>query len=144
MIAGLFSSNPEVAQEARNLIIEARNNKGGMDGDVRIFMIPRKHEINVSAENVMQLLKWDDYRERCQITPPPLLRNFDDNELQSITIDQLPKVLVHSQANERAVQQTTQASARNIGVEMQKMNILCTNKSREQFPTKMNKCHFVS
>ena len=125
------------------MISDARNNEGGMNGDVRIFVKPNQDEINVSADNVMQLLKWDEYKKRCPITAPPLLRNFGNNDLQAITIEKLPKVLVHSQANERAVQQTTKAASHNIGVENQKMNILCTNKSREQFPTKMNKCNFV-
>ena len=144
MILGLFSNNPEVSEEARNLIIEARNNTGGMPGDVRIFITPNKPEINIFAENVLQLLKFDEYKKRSPITAPPLLNNFDDVELQTITIEQLPKVLVHSQANERAVQQTTKAAHHNIGVEKQKMNILCSNKSREQFSTKMNKSNFLN
>ena len=54
------------------------------------------------------------------------------------------KSMSHMQDNERAVKETTRAAAKSIGLQNQKKNILCTNVSREKYPTEVNKKQFFS
>merc|ERR1712020_615007 len=90
----------------------------------------------------MELLKWD----KINITPPPLLEDFSDQQLTDFVYsnDELdvPKLTSHQQHNERAVKATSKEVAHNVGIQAQKGNIIVTDNSRKDLPITSSKKNF--
>ena len=125
------------------MIKEARKmEKKSKAKSIRKFILPTQEQINLEADNVLDLLKWDKYPKKYQ-TSPPLLRDFCDDDLEDV--DQLRQdpvisnILCHSQQCERAIKQTTLSSKTNIGKENVKANILVSNQSRKELPIDFTK-----
>ena len=139
LICGLVSllSTPEIKAKALKLILQARARERGKNtGEIRYFILPTEDQLNFDAPNFFEVLRWNELEPE-YITPPPLLRNFSDNELiESLngTPLNIPRFLCHSQHCENAVQKTTAAVTKNIGHTSQISNIVAAGSSREQYP----------
>ena len=84
-------------------------------------MLPTQEFFNVDADNFLDLLDWDNVSHKV-LTPPPILKNFSNEELKSIRKEDIPKILCHSQRNEFYVQQVTKAANHHIGLQKQREN----------------------
>ena len=83
---------------------------------------------------------------RPDVTPPPLLKNFSDDDLRLFANDgniELPEIYCHSIMNERAVKDTTTASQREIGQKKSHEHILNLIANRANIPYKHKKSDFV-
>ena len=130
-------STLQMKKKALKIILEAREReRANVTGEIRYFINPTKDQLNLDAPNFLEVLKWNQLPLE-YITPPPLFRNFSDDELkESLTGKPLniPRFLCHSQHCERNVQETTKSVTKNIGHENQKSSMIGANKSREKYP----------
>lgn len=101
---------------------------------IREFKVPA---INFSADSYVNLIDW----EESVIHPPPVLKHFEENELQlMIDTDEVPtewefsKFPCHTQSVERTVKLVTEASAKVYGEENRDSHILTTLESRAKIP----------
>ena len=132
-----------VSERARQKIGEARQTEANLDPlYIRKYILPLKSEINQRARNIMDVINWREYERHSQVLPPPLLRPYTDEELETLNLNDFPRYLCHSQHNERFVHEATIAAKYNIGTTNQKISIICTMKSREDIPTNANKNDF--
>ena len=122
------------------MIIKARKYHSSQP-QLRKFVLPEIHHLDFRANNVMDFIKWNDLSPE-QISPASLLQNFNDNELANLKIEDIPNLKCHSQDNERQIKTTTFVASKNIGEVNQKRAILCTKKSRTEFPINANKSAF--
>ena len=140
-ISALFSKNAEDSRKALNLIRESRINHARRQ-TVRSFTVPKEHQLNFNADTLMDFLNWEEFTTE-EITPPPLLMNFSNRELKKLKKGDLPDLPAHNQDCERAVKETTRASACSIGNLDQKRNILATKISRDEHNIEFNKRDFL-
>ena len=119
--------------------MEARRFQSGRN--LRKFIIPERGQVDLNANNIMDFIRWDTLSPE-NISPPPILQNYSDEELTNLSIEDIPNLKCHSQENERAIKDTTFAASNNIGEVKQKQSILCTKKSRMEFPITANKSDF--
>ncbi|KAK3907345.1 putative protein kinase UbiB [Frankliniella fusca] len=102
----LRDSRKTVRQSAVSMIQKARQTDQGL---VRQFRTPT---INFDAEDYPNLIDW----RAESVTPPPVLRNFDDSALEQAVEDpffleeNVPAYPCHTQAVERTVQLVTKVS----------------------------------
>ena len=77
------------------------------------------------------------------MTPPPLLRDYSDDQLKKVAKGEmeieLPKIPCHSQNCERAVAATTFASKKAIGQTKRHEFLLTIQKSRAQIKNHASK-----
>ena len=137
----MFSYNPEESRKAQLLIKQARKTHARRT-TVRPFHVPKQHQLNFEAENLIDFLKWDEFTQE-EISPPPLLSNFSIRELRKLSKDDLPDLPAHNQDCERAIKETTRASACSIGNLNQKRNIVATKISRDEHNIEFNKRDFL-
>ena len=97
---------------------------------IRKFILPST--FNLNAENFLELIDWETISPKCLTSPPPL-KNYSNEQLKTITKDDVPKLLCHSQRNEFYVQQVTKSASRHIGLQKQRENLLCTIENRKKF-----------
>ena len=145
LLAMMFDNTIAMRLEAVEKILAARNRQKKAK-TVRKFILPKKH-IDFEATHYSRMIDWSKLKPR-EITEPPLLRKYSDNELRDFaegTIE-LPKseIPCHSQSVERMVYLTSKAASSEIGYTKRHSNILSKQKSYEKFPTKFKKSHFVS
>ncbi|GBM70531.1 hypothetical protein AVEN_35710-1 [Araneus ventricosus] len=88
----------------------------GPEGNcVRRFVIPA---VNFGTTDYVDLIGW----QACYVTPPPVLRQISSHELLMMIQDDVPmdgwdfiKFPSHTQAVERIVKLTTEASRKRVG-----------------------------
>ena len=137
----MFSLDKNESTKALKIIKKARKDHA-RPTTVRVFETPRRHQLNFSADSLMDFLIWDTFPAE-KISPPPILQNFTDEEIENLTEESLPQLLVHNQDCERAVKETSRASACSIGNLQQKGNILATKISRDENNINFNKSDFL-
>ena len=107
LMCGLLSpfSTDYVRQKCLEKILEARKKqKRYKTKNVRKFFPPSLDKFNFDANNIFDLLKWNNFKK--PVTPPPLLKNKTDNELKEMLLRKctdFDEMLCHSQHNERCV-----------------------------------------
>ena len=139
LIAGVCDPDLEVRKFCAKTIIEARKRD---TGEVRQYL-PPNHLLVFEAETYLDMV---DLRLKSYVTPPPLLRNYDDETLYNLAIEgriEIPDIPSHSVNNERAVKDTSQASKEAIGVEQTHGHILNLVDNRSKVPTTHKKSDFV-
>ena len=62
---------------------------------IRKFRVPTDDEINWTADNPMDMLKWDKRSLKLKTHCPPLLRNFTPAQLRDRHSLDIPKILGH-------------------------------------------------
>ena len=62
---------------------------------IRKFHVPNDDEINWTADNPFDMLKWDKRTLKLKTHSPPLLRNYTDDELRDRHSLDIPKILGH-------------------------------------------------
>jgi hypothetical protein len=132
----LVDERLEVRQQAVERVLEAR--AGTAPGVVRSFSVL---EINTDAREYTELIFWD----RCVITPPPLLDDLGNEELQAAAaadILELPPLPCHTQAKERFVHEVTTAAEKVVGEERRDGLIRTRVAERQAMPKFGKKAEF--
>ena len=136
LLAAVASDDKTIAQRAFEIYVKSLelHNKRK---DIRRFEL-KLEWINPRAENFLDMIKWDIMSEN-DITPPPMLIKFFETEhIRKIVYGtgklEFLNFLSHSQANERAIKQTTLSAKFNRTHDQQQANILSAKKSRVEFP----------
>ena len=140
MLAGIADSDQKIRVECAEIIIQARENHKN-DAEIRKYE-PPKGNLVWEAETYLDMV---DLNDNDYVTPPPLLRNFDDESLRKYARDgniPIPNIPSHSVNNERAIKNTSQASAVSVGEDKTHANILNLGESRERIPTRHKKSDF--
>ena len=144
LLAAVASDNKTIAQRGFEIYVKSLelHNKRK---DIRKFLL-KPEWINVEAENFLDMLRWDIMSEN-DITPPPLLMGlFDTEHIRKIVYGtgklEFPNFPAHSQANERAIKQTTLSAKYNRTHDQQQANILSAKKSRNEFPLRFKLSDF--
>ena len=154
LICGLLSplSTPQIQKKALKIILEARAREREQNtGEIRLFETPTEDKLNFDAPNFFEVLRWNELKPE-DITPPPLLSIYSDDELKESLEGKplnVPRLLCHSQHVEGAVQKTTKSVTKNIGHANQKSNLVGAGSSREKYPhpgrnKKLKKEEFLS
>ena len=142
LLCGFLSplSSDYVREQSLNKILEARKKqKQSKAKNVRRFIPPFLDKYNFDAENLFDFLRWDKFKRNQNVTPPPLLSKYTDDELKEMLKaktkcpEDIEGILCHSQHNERCVKQTTMSILKNAGYEQAKANIIVTDQSRQNF-----------
>ena len=134
-------SPARIKSKALNLILKAREIYTENTDKVRDFKVPTAAQLNLdNVKNIacfFDILDWNNLPTN-YITFAPLLRIFSNDELKEGLNNPLnvPRLLCHSQHNERAVKQTSESVKKHIGKEFQKTNIIVVGESRKAYPKK--------
>ena len=136
LLAAVASDDKTIAQRAFEIYVKSLELHNKRD-DIRRFVL-KPEWINPKAENCLDMIKWDIMSEN-DITPPPMLIKFFETEhIRKIVYGtgklEFLNFLSHSQANERAIKQTTLSAKFNRTHDQQQANILSAKKSRVEFP----------
>ena len=139
-------SSEEDKQTANDLILEFRKVKRKSKAKkVRKYFKPNGKEIDFGATTLLKFLKWDVLKKQKK-TPPPLYQNLTDIEVKSLLFSKnhglIPKLLCHSQHNERCVQYTTKTIAKVVHAANQKADLILCQNSRDEYPTELSKTDF--
>ena len=145
LLAAVASDDKTIAQRAFEIYVKSLELHEKRE-DIRRFVL-KPEWINPMAENCFDMIKWEIMSEN-DITPPPLLMGlFDVEHIRKIVYGtgklEFPNFPSHSQANERAIKQTTLSAKFNRTHDQQLANILSAKKSREDFPLNSKKDDFV-
>ena len=62
---------------------------------IRKFILPTEEEINWTADNPMDMLKWEKHSMKLKTHCPPLLRHFTPDQLRDRKTLDIPKILGH-------------------------------------------------
>ena len=138
LLAGICHPFKSIRVKCAEIIIKARV-RARRTNEVRPFKVP---ELFFDAENFLEMIDLT----RPDVTPPPLLKNFSDDDLRLFANDgniELPEIYCHSIMNERAVKDTTTASQREIGQKKSHEHILNLIANRANIPYKHKKSDFV-
>ena len=93
----MVSGRVEMKEKAIDLIIKARKlERKKKSKKVRKFVLPRPHDVDLDAENFLDMMRWDTLENKI-FTPPPILSDYSDEELVNVTKENLPQYLCHSQ-----------------------------------------------
>ena len=145
LLSMLFDSRLEIRSKAVGYIVEARK-RSKKYKKLRKYKLPKQY-LNFDASEYHELLNWNQMKPR-EISDPPLLKKFTDDELKQFSKGQIQleigKIPCHSQAVERFVAHTSRAASNEIGYEKRHSNILNKQKSFQKFKSKFNKKHFAS
>ena len=139
LLSGICHPFRSTRMKCAEIIIKARRRARRSD-EVRPFKVP---ELNFEAESFLEMVDLS----KADVTPPPLLKNYSDNELELAALDgsiELPEIYCHSIHNERAVKDTTTASKREIGQKKSHEHILNLISNRENIPLRHTKSDFKS
>ena len=139
LLAGICDPDLEIREYCAKIIIEARKRD---TGEVREFYPPNML-LELNANSYLEMV---DLNRKSYVTPPPLLRNYDDETLFDLALEgkiEIPNIPCHSVNNERAVKDTSQASMAAIGIEKTHGHILNLVDNRAKIPTRHKKTHFV-
>ena len=145
LLAMMFDNTIGMRLNALEMILEARNrSKKGKSKKVRKFKLPKKF-LNYEAGHYSDLIKWSEMKP-CEITEPPLLRKYSDEELKGIAEGTLKveksKIPCHAQSVERMVATTSIAASNEIGYSKRHANILNKEKSYQKFSSRFKKSDF--
>ena len=143
----MFDNTIGMRLNALEMILEARKrSKKSKSKKVRKFILPKKF-LNFEAGHYSDLLKWSEMKP-CEITEPPLLRKYSDEELKGIAEGTLmvekSKIPCHAQSVEKMVATTSIAASNEIGYSKRHANILNKEKSYQKFSSRFKKSNFVS
>lgn len=141
LVAMLFDERQDIRQLAVTRILHARANKDA--SNVRQFHIP---ELNTTATDYVDVIDWNTVK----VTPPPLLKNLSNDELQMALNDpaafqslELWQFPCHTQAVERTVKLVTAASSSVCGFTSRDGMIKNTLQSRNEMPRFITKSEFL-
>ena len=144
LLCMMFDEDEEIKKKALKLILDARK-RAKKSKKLRKFILPKKY-LNFQASHYHELLLWDKMKPR-EITDPPLLRKFSDDDLKQFSegVKTLEKfdIPCHSQSVERLVALTSSAATSDIGYTKRHSNILNKQNSFKKFKTKFTKTDFV-
>ena len=87
LLCGFLSpwSSDYVREQSLNKILEARKKqKQSKAKNVRRFIPPYLDRFNFDAENLFDFLRWDKFKRNQNVTPPPLLSKYTDDELKEM------------------------------------------------------------
>ena len=142
-MAAITDPDLTIRRKALDFVLKCR--RENQTDSIRHFYPPGLHnQLNLGAASYLQLVDL----KKVQISEPPLLFAFDDDELKTgvekgTLRDLIPAIPNHSQNNERCVADTTAAARKYNTRDRRHANILATNQSRETFSTDCRKGNYL-
>jgi len=136
LLAAVADNDVCIRQQAAQHIISARHS--AVQNAVRVFD-KNKIVIDFAADTYFNMIDWSN----TDVTPPPLLSDVSDEQINSgelILITQLP---CHSQSVERAVKDVSECCLKVAGHEARHGAVLLTKKSRADMPKVDSKADFM-
>ena len=98
-----------MSKKALELILKAIKKEAKSKAkNVRKFVLLSDKEINWTAENLMDFLKWELLTVQRKLFCPPLLRQFTPEQLKTqkkYVLEKMQGIMCHNQTNERVIQQ---------------------------------------
>lgn len=139
IVAMIMDERQHVRELGLRRVLKARESCKGKS--IRNFRVPT---LDFNAIDYIDMVQWDI----CNVTPPPLLRNVPDEEIEEMIKTGRPftsdfaKFPCHTQAVERCVKLVTEASKSVCGTEARDGFIRTTLLSRSVMPEFSSKAAF--
>ena len=109
LLCAYLSDDDEMSKKALELILKAIKKEAKSKAkNVRKFVLLSDKEINWTAENLMDFLKWELLTVQRKLFCPPLLRQFTPEQLKTqkkYVLEKMQGIMCHNQTNERVIQQ---------------------------------------
>lgn len=138
-LAALYDKDLKVRKKVVNRIILDRGIRLKPDSIMRSYQLS---PINFEAQSYFTLVDYNLVSDKSYFTEPPLTFDFSIEQLEKCANGEdliLPDIPCHSQANERAVGQTTIAVEKYETYEKRHANLLQKQEHRAMLPSKATK-----